>query len=475
MKFTSLAFVVFLPLMFLFYWRINTTKGKNALLVLGSIIFYSWWDWRFTGLLGISILVDYFAALNIERSKSLITKKKFVLFSIAVNIGLLFVFKYFNFFANEFISSAAILGWQIEPITAQIILPMGISFYTFQSLSYTIDVYKKEISATNDIISFIAFITFFPQLVAGPIEKASSLLTQLEENRIFKYLEARDGLKQILWGVFLKLIIADRCAPIANNVFQNYSSLNSIDLLIGTLAFSLQIYGDFAGYSHIAIGTAKLFGIKLSDNFLTPYFSQSIIDFWRRWHITLMRWLKDYIYIPLGGSRKGSLIQIRNILFVFILSGIWHGANWTFIIWGIYNGILVSINNLLLSYTKLGAFEIKKFNLNISNLIYTILTFSFVSIGWIIFRSESINDAFEFFRQFFMSFSLTPSIDYSLTTVSLSLAFILIEGFNMNKSFPLENIETILKPFYRYTIYTLIVMIILFSKIESQEFIYFQF
>jgi len=475
MKFTSLAFVVFLPLMFLFYWRINTTKGKNALLVLGSIIFYSWWDWRFTGLLGISILVDYFAALNIERSKSLITKKKFVLFSIAVNIGLLFVFKYFNFFANEFISSAAILGWQIEPITAQIILPMGISFYTFQSLSYTIDVYKKEISATNDIISFIAFITFFPQLVAGPIEKASSLLTQLEENRIFKYLEARDGLKQILWGVFLKLIIADRCAPIANNVFQNYSSLNSIDLLIGTLAFSLQIYGDFAGYSHIAIGTAKLFGIKLSDNFLTPYFSQSIIDFWRRWHITLMRWLKDYIYIPLGGSRKGSLIQIRNILFVFILSGIWHGANWTFIIWGIYNGILVSINNLLLSYTKLGVFEIKKFNLNISNLIYTILTFSFVSIGWIIFRSESINDAFEFFRQFFMSFSLTPSIDYSLTTVSLSLAFILIEGYNMNKSFPLENIETILKPFYRYTIYTLIVMIILFSKIESQEFIYFQF
>ncbi|MBN1987260.1 MAG: MBOAT family protein, partial [Prolixibacteraceae bacterium] len=342
MLFNSIDFAIFLPVVFFLYWFV-TSKNlpvQNAFLILVSYVFYGWWDWRFLSLIVFSSGVDYLVGIYLAKSKIQRNRKILLLISIVVNLGFLGFFKYFNFFTESFARAFTLFGKTIEPTTLNIILPVGISFYTFQTLSYSIDIYKRKIEPTNDVVSFFAFVSFFPQLVAGPIERAAHLLPQFYTKRTFEYTKAFDGVKQIFWGLFKKMVIADNCALIVNQIFDNYTNYSGSTLLLGTFFFAFQIYGDFSGYTDIAIGTARLFGFELKQNFAYPYFSRDIAEFWRRWHISLTSWFRDYLYIPLGGSRGGTWMKIRNTFIVFLVSGLWHGANWTFIVWGIFNAVL---------------------------------------------------------------------------------------------------------------------------------------
>ena len=312
---------------------------QNALIVVASYVFYGWWDWRFLSLIIFSTLVDYWVGKQLGKTDVARKRKTLLWMSILVNLGFLGFFKYYNFFAENFVAAFTFFGADIQPNTLDIILPVGISFYTFQTMSYTIDVYRKNLKPTNDFVAFSAFVSFFPQLVAGPIERATNLLPQFYQKRKFDYAQAVDGMRQILWGLFKKVVIADNCAVYANEIFNNSADYNGSTLLLGAIFFTFQIYGDFSGYSDIAIGTARLFGFNLMQNFAFPYFSRDIAEFWRRWHISLSTWFRDYVYIPLGGSRGGTLMKVRNTFIIFIVSGFWHGANWTFIIWGALNAV----------------------------------------------------------------------------------------------------------------------------------------
>ncbi len=341
MLFNSIDFALFLPIVFILYWFVvnKNLKLQNALILLSSYVFYGWWDWRFLSLLLFSTVVDYSIGLQMAKSTNQKHRKQLLFLSLAVNLGLLGFFKYYNFFIDNFTIAFTFFGGAIQPNTLSIILPVGISFYTFQTLSYTIDIYRKKIEPTKDFLGFAAFVSFFPQLVAGPIERASNLLPQFHKKREFDKDEAIIGVKQIIWGLFKKVVIADNCAQFANEIFANHASFSSVTLILGVIYFSFQIYCDFSGYSDIAIGTARLFNFKLMVNFRYPYFSRDIAEFWRRWHISLTTWFRDYVYIPLGGSRVTRGKQIRNVFIVFIVSGFWHGANWTFIVWGAINAL----------------------------------------------------------------------------------------------------------------------------------------
>lgn len=341
MLFNSLSFAVFLPLVFLLYWFVagKSTKHQNILLLAASYYFYACWDWRFLFLLLFSTALDYFSALKIEAETTTTSRKLWLWISISINLGFLALFKYYNFFAESFQEAAAGLGLSIHPTILSVVLPVGISFYTFHGLSYIIDCYYNRIKAERNFTDYAVFVSFFPLLVAGPIERATHLLPQIKTKRTFNYVNAVNGLKQILWGLFKKVVIADNCAEFANHIFDNSDTLPGSTLALGAVFFAFQIYGDFSGYSDIAIGTARLFGIDLIRNFAYPYFSRDIAEFWRRWHISLSSWFRDYIYIPLGGSRNGRLISIRNTFIIFILSGFWHGANWTFICWGLLHAL----------------------------------------------------------------------------------------------------------------------------------------
>ena len=352
MLFNSIDFAFFLPIIFILYWYVfnRNLKLQNFLIVAASYVFYGWWDWRFLSLILFSTIVDFSIGKALKNTHKEKQRKALLWTSILVNLGFLGFFKYYNFFLDNFISAFTFFGHQISANSLNIILPVGISFYTFQTLSYTIDVYKKKMEPTEDFISFTAFVSFFPQLVAGPIERASNLLPQFFKKRVFDKTKAIDGLHQILWGLFKKIVIADNCATYANEIFANYHDLSGSTLFLGGVFFAFQIYGDFSGYSDIAIGTARLFGFDLMRNFAYPYFSRDIAEFWRRWHISLSTWFRDYLYIPLGGSRGGMSQKIKNTFIIFIVSGFWHGANWTFIIWGALNAIyflplLLSKNN----------------------------------------------------------------------------------------------------------------------------------
>lgn len=341
MLFNSIDFAIFLPIVFILYWFVtkNNLKLQNFLIVGASYLFYGWWDWRFLSLILFSTIVDYSVGLGLLKQVNQ-TKRKILLWtSILVNLGFLGFFKYYNFFLDNFITAFSFFGTEIKANSLNIILPVGISFYTFQTLSYSIDVYKRKLEPTKDLIAFSAFVSFFPQLVAGPIERATHLLPQFYKKRSFDYSKAVDGMRQILWGLFKKIVIADNCAEFANQIFNNSADMNGSTLVLGALFFTFQIYGDFSGYSDIAIGTSRLFGFDLMRNFNFPYFSRDIAEFWRRWHISLSTWFRDYLYIPLGGSRGGTWMKVRNTFIIFIVSGFWHGANWTFIVWGALNAI----------------------------------------------------------------------------------------------------------------------------------------
>ena len=478
MLFNSLDFAIFLPIVFTLYWAIGhkNIKWQNAFIVIASYVFYGWWDYRFLSLILFSTLVDYTIGLSLKNSDKPVTRKALLWISIIVNIGFLGFFKYYNFFIDSFLDAFSLFGHTVNANTLNIILPVGISFYTFQTLSYTIDIYRRKLEPTSDFIGFSAFVCFFPQLVAGPIERATHLLPQFHKERKFDYDSAVDGLRQILWGLFKKMVIADNCARFANEIFNNYGEYSASTLLMGAVFFAFQIYGDFSGYSDIAIGTSRLFGFDLRQNFAYPYFSRDIAEFWRRWHISLSTWFRDYVYIPLGGSRVNKWLQIRNVFIVFIVSGFWHGANWTFIIWGALNALyflpLLIFNK---NRTHLGTIAEDKNFPNLKELFEMILTFFLTVIAWVFFRSENLSHAFLYLSKMFSQaiFELPEIRPKDL--LILIFFFLIIEWKARFKKYALESLG--FNVFIRWSIYlTLIVIIYIFgSYSENIEFIYFQF
>jgi D-alanyl-lipoteichoic acid acyltransferase DltB (MBOAT superfamily) len=480
MLFNSLDFALFLPIVFGLYWFVfpKNLGLQNFLLVVSSLVFYGWWDWRFLALLLLSALVDYSVGLGLLRQANPRKRKALLYTSLVINLGILGFFKYFNFFVESFAQAFTFLGYAFPSYTLQIILPIGISFYTFQTLSYSIDVYQKKIEPTQDLIAFLAFVSFFPQLVAGPIERATHLLPQFYRARSFDYQEARAGLQQILWGLFKKMVIADNCAVLVDTVFTNPSQYAGAILLLGVFFFAFQIYGDFSGYSDIAIGTAKLFGFQLMQNFNFPYFSRDIAEFWRRWHISLSTWFRDYVYIPLGGSRGGTRQKIINTLLIFVLSGFWHGANFTFIVWGALHAfyflplVLKNQNRKHLNIVAAG-----RFLATWQELLQMIFTFSLVVFAWVFFRAKNLDQAFEYFYTiiFHAWWINEQSILVSRKTILLIFVFILIEWWGREKSFALAKIDIFKNRFIRWLIYYAIILAIFYFTGKQQSFIYFQF
>ena len=483
MLFNSLDFAIFLPIVFLLYWFVaqKNLKLQNALIVVASYVFYGWWDWRFLSLIIFSTVVDYLIGQKLRTEEKQSKRKVLLWTSIIVNLGFLGFFKYYNFFLENFVDVFSLFGMQINANSLNIILPIGISFYTFQTLSYTIDVYKKKLEPTKDFMAFSAFVCFFPQLVAGPIERATNLLPQFYKKRTFEYHKAVDGMRQILWGLFKKLVIADNCANFANQIFNNSADMNGSTLVLGAIFFTFQIYADFSGYSDIAIGTSRLFGFDLKQNFATPYFSRDIAEFWRRWHISLSTWFRDYLYIPLGGSRGGTWMKVRNTFAIFLVSGFWHGANWTFIIWGALNAIyflpLLLTNN---NRKNLGVVAEGKLFPSFRELFAMLTTFMLTVFAWIFFRSEDLNHAFSYIGGIFSKNILSiPSfegrMDALITMVLISI-FLLIEWLGRNGKYGIEQTLISNNIYIRVFIYFLLVnMILLYTKNGSQAFIYFQF
>ena len=482
MLFNSIDFAIFLPILFVLYWFVINKKlrQQNLLIVIASYVFYGWWDWRFLSLILFSTIIDYSVGLALSKEENTRKRKVLLWVSIIVNLGFLGFFKYYNFFLDNFITAFSFLGSEIKANSLNIILPVGISFYTFQTLSYTIDVYKRKLEPTKDVIAFAAFVSFFPQLVAGPIERATNLLPQFYEKRKFEYDKAIDGLRQILWGLFKKIVIADNAAEIANEIFNNSGDYSGSTLVLGVLFFTFQIYGDFSGYSDIAIGTARLFGFKLMRNFAFPYFSRDIAEFWRRWHISLSTWFRDYLYIPLGGSKGGIWMKLRNTFVIFIVSGFWHGANWTFIVWGALNAIyflpllLLNKNRQNLEVVAQG-----KYLPSVKELFNMALTFSLTVLAWVFFRAENIGHAFSYLSEIFSESIFTIPRFYGSNdakiAILLTLIFVVIEWLGREQQYAIANIGLKWKRPIRWAMYHSIVLAILLSTGKPQQFIYFQF
>ncbi len=478
MIFNSIEFSIFLPIVFFLYWFATnkSIKLQNLLLLFSSYFFYAWWDWRFLLLIVFSSTIDYIIGLKLLSASNKSKRKLLLLTSIFINIGFLGFFKYFNFFSESFSQAFTLLGSSFQTSRLDIILPVGISFYTFQTLSYSIDVYKRKIAPTKDCIAFFSFVSFFPQLVAGPIERAVNLLPQFNQKRNFDYFKAVDGLKQILWGLFKKVVIADNCAIIVNDIFANYASYSSSTLILGAIFFAFQIYGDFSGYSDIAIGTSRLFGFQLMQNFAFPYFSRDIAEFWRRWHISLSTWFRDYLYIPLGGSRGSTNKKVRNIFIIFIVSGFWHGANWTFIIWGILNAFY---------FLPLLLFKTNRDNLNIAaegKLLPTIRevlsifsTFSLTVFAWIFFRAEDINHAISYISKIFSNSLFSIPAIFPKKIILLILIFVFIEWLGREGKYGIEKLFLFCKRSVRWLAYIILVALILYYSGKEQPFLYFQF
>ena len=475
MLFNSLEFLIYLPVVFLLYWFVfKTLKWQNLFIVIASYVFYGWWNWNFLVLIAFTTLCSFFSGLLIEKFRSF--GKIISGINISINLFILGIYKYYDFFVESFYEAFHSIGITLHLSSLNLILPVGISFYTFQALSYTIDVYRRKIQATKDITSFFAFISFFPQLVAGPIERATNLLPQFQRVRTFDYAKAVDGMRQILWGLFKKMVVADNCAVAVNEIFADYSSLSGPHLFCGALFFTFQIYGDFSGYSDIAIGTAKLFGIHLMRNFNVPYFSRNIAEFWKRWHISLNTWFVDYIYIPLGGSREGKWKTVRNTLIIFLVSGLWHGANWTFIMWGCYHALLFLPLLLMGESRKFqDTVAIGRFLPSGKELLQMLLTFFLVVIGWVIFRAENIMEAFAYIERMF---TIGGSFPKHGNDPFIYIAILcVIEWLQRNKEhgFQFSTGGVFRYQFVRWCVY-LIAFVSTFLLAGQQEvFIYFQF
>ena len=480
MLFNSLEFLLFLPIVFLLYWFVfRRRRTQNLFVVAASYVFYGWWDWRFLFLIAFTSLCSYLSGILLEKWEGNRRRQQAVSASnIVLNLFILAVFKYYNFFMENMAALFSSVGYELDWATLNIILPVGISFYTFQALSYTIDVYRHNIRATHDPVEFFAYISFFPQLVAGPIERATNLLPQFQRERRFDYAKAVDGCRQMLWGFLKKLVVADGCAAAANIIWSNYEVQPGIVLFIGALLFTFQIYGDFSGYSDIAIGCSRLFGFDLKRNFNYPYFSRNINDFWRRWHISLMTWFRDYIYFPLGGSRCTKWKVIRNTIIVFSVSGIWHGANWTFVTWGLYHACLIALFMILGLKTKHKTDVAEgRWLPSMKEVVQMTTTFLLVVIGWIIFRAESLSQAFDYISRMCSTslFDLSKA-DYT-EQLLYGLILLILEWPQRSKQHALQidGIRLFSSPYARYLLYAIVMFLIINYTGEVQTFIYFQF
>ena len=477
MLFNSIAFLVFLPIVFVGYWFVfKKLNAQNFFVLIASYVFYGWWDCRFLGLILLTTILSYLSGLLIEKYEGKRNKQKLVsAANIIINLGILGFFKYFNFFAESMAQLLGLFGVTVDSITVRVILPVGVSFYTFQALSYSIDVYKGKLAASKSFVNFAAYLSFFPQLVAGPIERATNLLPQFQKERHFDYKDAVDGCRHMLWGFFKKIVIADNCAVTVNQIFANWQNCDGTTLIIGAFLFSFQIYGDFSGYSDIAIGTAKLFGIQLMTNFNLPYFSRNPREFWSKWHISLTSWFTDYIYIPLGGNRKGTGRTILNSAIVFALCGLWHGANWTFVLWGLYHSFLFLVFILLgvnIKYKTVVAPG--KILPSIKEFLQMLMTFCLALIGWIIFRATTVSQAFGYIGGMFTAKHVV-GLPVGKKSIILVLVMVIIEWLQRDKRNPLQFDAYIKNRTLRWALYYIMLIVIVFLGGRSASFIYFQF
>lgn len=468
MLFNSAEFLIFLPIVFAVYWLLNKQRRlQNLWVVAASYLFYGWWDWRFLILIAFTSGLSWLSGIRINRRPKL-----WLWLSVVVNLAILGIFKYYDFFATEF---ASMLGIQGDKLLLKLVLPVGISFYTFQALSYTIDVYKRKIEPTRDVVAYFAYVSFFPQLVAGPIERATNLLPQFLNNRHFDYSQAVDGMRQMLWGFFMKMAVADRCGWYVDKVWADYTHCSSGQLIMAAILFAVQIYGDFAGYSNIAIGCAKLFGINLRQNFRTPYFSRDIAEFWRRWHISLTTWFRDYLYIPLGGSRVSRTKVVRNTFIIFLVSGLWHGANWTFIAWGAYNALLF-LPLILTHNNRKHTDTVAEGRIlpTLRELVQMLTTFALCVIGWIIFRAGSIADTWLYISQIFGHGTGIGSLETPWLTIAFIAVMTIAEWIGRNHEHGLD-LSGVTHTWLRVVIYYALTIVILLFSTQSENFIYFQF
>ena len=469
MLFNSVAFFLFLPVVFAIYWSIRKfLQLQNIFLLLASYVFYAWWDWRFLGLIIFSTVLDYVLSRNMTKLK--------LWLSILGNLGILGFFKYYNFFIDSWMQAWGSIGFEMHNSTMKIILPVGISFYTFQTLSYSIDVYRGKLKPTNNPIAFAAFVGFFPQLVAGPIERAVKLMPQLEKQRKFDYEQAVSGLRLILWGLFKKVVVADTCARYADAIFSDPTGYSSPALFMGAVYFSFQIYGDFSGYSDIAIGTARLFGIRLSTNFKSPYFSRNIAEFWRRWHISLSTWFRDYLYIPLGGSRGSKAQILRNVAIIFLVSGLWHGAKWTFVIWGGVHAllfILLILTGLNRNHTTDVVAE-GRFLPSIKEFFQMSLTFTLVTLAWVFFRADSWDHAIQYFGGIFSLNMYAEPYHFVPIAFAFIAIMVIVDWFSRTGEIPRWWLTEKIKP-VRWSVYSIATLLILKNLQNGSSFIYFQF
>lgn len=483
MVFNSLEFFIFLTLVYLLYWLIfkKSLKAQNLLLLFASYIFYGWWDWRFLSLILLSTIVDYIVGIKIYANEKKSIRKTWLWVSVLFNVGLLGFFKYFNFFVDSWVDMFSMLGYHMKSTwTLRIILPVGISFYTFQTMSYSFDIYYRKLKPTKDFLSFAAFVSFFPQLVAGPIERASNLLSQIINKRTFNYDQSVSGLKLILWGLFKKVVIADSLGPIVDDIFANYSTYPASTLILGVTLFSFQVYGDFSGYSDIAIGTAKLFGIELMSNFKFPNFSRNVAEYWQRWHVSLSTWFRHYVYIPLGGSRVSKLKSVRNIIIIFLVSGFWHGANWTFIFWGAFHAlafipVFLMGRNTIYKNSVVGE---NTFFPSLKEVGQVLLTFGIVTFSRIFFRSESITDAFAYIKRIIYNFTYevyNHPMGYRMVDYYILLVLFVLYEYSIRKDerSPFKFKSKVV----RFILYTLVILLMLLFYDDNidRSFIYFQF
>lgn len=479
MLFNTVSFAIFLPVVLVLYWFVTSKnlRLQNLLLLLSSYFFYACWDYRFLFLLIFSTALGYYVGIKIDETSAIPKKKIWLWIGIIINVGFLAVFKYYNFFITSFADGLSYFGVQTSSLwTLKIILPVGISFYTFHTLSYIIDVYKKRISPERNFVNYSIFVGYFPLLVAGPIERATHLLPQIKIRRSFNASNFVDGLRQILWGLFKKVVIADSCATYVDVIFNNSENYSGSTLVLGIVLFAFQIYGDFSGYSDIALGTSRLFGIDLLKNFAFPFFSRDVAEFWRRWHISLSSWFKDYVYIPLGGSRGSKFKQIRNVFIIFLLSGFWHGANWTFIFWGLVNALY---------FLPLSLFKINRVHLeivahdrilpNLKEVLQILSTFILTALARIFFRSDNLSHAFSYFLGIFSKSLFTIPEIRPKNVLLIILFFIIVEWFGRRNEYAIAKMFQKQPRLIRWTFYYLIVFAIFYFSENERQFIYFQF
>ncbi|MCA0132674.1 MBOAT family O-acyltransferase [Winogradskyella alexanderae] len=469
MLFNSIEFLIFFPIVFILYWFFKSShKKQNILLLISSYVFYGWWDYRFLSLIIFSSFLDFYVGKKIESSPKKEEKKKWLIVSLCSNLGLLGVFKYYNFFADSFADTMSFIGWEVNDLTLNIILPVGISFYTFQTLSYSIDIYREKINATKNMVSFFTFVSLFPQLVAGPIERASNLIPQIEQNRKLNISLIKTGFLQIFIGLFRKVAIADNLGVYVDSIYANSDIHNATTLLIATIFYAFQIYFDFSGYSDIAIGSAKLLGFKFNRNFNLPYFSRTLTEFWRRWHMSLSFWLRDYLYISLGGNRKGIVLTYRNLMLTMLLGGLWHGSSWNFVIWGGIHGLFLSIEKYIFSSLKISTF-------NVLGYIYTFLV---VLIAWIFFRAQDFDTASSIISKIFvLDFGslFIGNLNQFVNGILLLIIGLMIDLKLFNAKIALEDYGDKYNIVRLSLIISVVILMLCLFYSTTENFIYFQF